>query len=258
MAATGCGQGDPDVRGVWVSFDGSRPVSLALSDENRYAILDGNEPIAYGSYRQDPSRLSLTQIAGANEPTSQFNTIFHGVDDLELRTLGASNLAIHFRRVAPVDKAMLMVNRALILRRGSGEPRLGRLESGPAAPAPDARSAQNKCFSNLSRLATVVSLYASDYDDQLPQGPKWQDATSPYAADDSIYRCPAAPAAGYAFNASLSGVARASVADSSKVILLFESNELRPNVSDGLASLLLSPRHGAVLIAYLDGHVGTR
>ncbi len=83
---------------------------------------------------------------------------------------------------------------------------------------------QTVCLSNLKQIGLAVSMYASDYDDQMPWCqtfvawgyvgelgmPGWLQAIEPYTKNTGVYKCPSAPGQAlthYTFNACAMGLA---------------------------------------------------
>ena len=75
------------------------------------------------------------------------------------------------------------------------------------------KATTTSCMSNLKQLATAQLMYASDYDETLPDAGTWIDAQMPYLMNESIYLCPEDPApfmpgtfpVSYGMNVALSG-----------------------------------------------------
>lgn len=115
------------------------------------------------------------------------------------------------------------------------------------------------CAINLKELDRSLSLYAADFDGSYPDSSKWSDSLAPYTARESAYTCPSLVKEGgkygYAMSTEFSGVRASGIADPVQAILLYESSNLAANASDRYTSLLQTPRHLHVWIAYADGHV---
>jgi prepilin-type processing-associated H-X9-DG protein len=113
------------------------------------------------------------------------------------------------------------------------------------------------CTAHLGQLAAGIRAYATENDDRLPKGADWCEAIQGHMRGAQAFRCPACPPGercAYAFNAALSGVARATVAAPAETVLLFESAG-GWNASGGLELVLARPRHpGGVGVAFADGH----
>lgn len=118
--------------------------------------------------------------------------------------------------------------------------------------------------SNLKQSSLAVIMYSSDWDDRLPPGMSWVDATFPYAKNDQIYRSPAATkvdkaAYGFAFRKELGLKKIASYRDADRWITIFDSTILSRNATSSLGSMPVPGRYGSGTntsngVAFLDGH----
>ena len=116
------------------------------------------------------------------------------------------------------------------------------------------------CVQNLSQIGKAMRMYASDNDDQFPLRQRWCDALQPDVGrlDDkaeSVFQCPKLPAvrSGYAYNASLSGIAEGRLDDAASLVGAFDG---RGGWNSTGGAELLDPRHrGTANVLYADGHV---
>ena len=125
------------------------------------------------------------------------------------------------------------------------------------------RSPDTACLSNVKQCATGHLIYASDYDDLLPNRDRWMDDLVPYTKNPDIFKCTVVidkkkpDLYGYCFNGALSEVKVPELAET--VPLVFDSINLARNASGSLDSLPKPGRHGkdrpGNSIAYADGHV---
>lgn len=110
----------------------------------------------------------------------------------------------------------------------------------------------------LSKLTIGMLEYGQDWDDVLPTGPGWMDATMPYVRDASLYRSPRVQATGYgyAFNSALAGRSMNAFPDSETIPLLFDSTDLSASAVAATSTMPNPPRYGSRnTISYLDGHL---
>lgn len=128
---------------------------------------------------------------------------------------------------------------------------------GAAQQAADpAKAHQSACASNLYQLSKAMLMYAQDYDNRLPPADRWSRALLPYYKSAQTLSCPAdGKADGYALNRNLSGADLKRVAKPAETVLLFESDQHKPNAS-GTREAAAETRHaGGSNFAYVDGHV---
>jgi prepilin-type processing-associated H-X9-DG protein len=118
------------------------------------------------------------------------------------------------------------------------------------------------CLSHVKQLGIALRMYQEDYDGRFPQASEWMDATYPYDKNKSVYRCTSVDAShpndfGYAFNASLSLKALDKSKAPEKIVVLYDSNDLRWNAyASGRTGAANPPRHkGMNNFAFADGHV---
>jgi len=103
------------------------------------------------------------------------------------------------------------------------------------------------CISNVKRLGIANVIYAAEFDDKFPLGPKWNEAIAKYEPDETTFHCPIAlresgPSSyGYGFNEDMAG--EGVVPAPEKTILLFESQDLSPGFLGGEADLADPVRH---------------
>lgn len=137
------------------------------------------------------------------------------------------------------------------------------------------------CFYKAQVIALSMSMYMNENDDHLPASDRWVSSVSPYM---KTYRdsgppfiCPSVGGKRpcYAMNQALDGIDVNDVADTSKVVMVFESVP-GDNPVGGKELLPKPPRHGSsarnqtgginefrvfryikdqYIIAFLDGHV---
>ena len=118
------------------------------------------------------------------------------------------------------------------------------------------------CLSNMKQLSLAIMMYATDYDDHLPEATHWMDLTYPYVMYQDTYKCPGLlkknlPGYGYAFHRHLSQKPLPKIKAPATVIMLFESNNLAYNATDPLTTLLSEGRHegqNKINIGFADGH----
>lgn len=125
---------------------------------------------------------------------------------------------------------------------------------------------QTRCLSNVKQIGIATVMYANDFDDRLPPGATWMDATEKYAEYPRIFACPAVSRPGlltprvggkygYAVNTSLSGKTAKSIKDPGKVIWVFESSDLARNATGDPSTSPAPNRHGPGRTeGYADGH----
>jgi prepilin-type processing-associated H-X9-DG protein len=117
------------------------------------------------------------------------------------------------------------------------------------------------CLSNLKQLTLAELIYASDFDDHLPDSQTWMDRLVPYAKNEDLYHCPDVKktnphAYGYAMNCELSGKKGSDIAKPEMAPLVFDSVLLARNATSGFYGFPDPPRHDRNNVAYVDGHVG--
>jgi prepilin-type processing-associated H-X9-DG protein len=122
------------------------------------------------------------------------------------------------------------------------------------------KATSTSCLSNMKQLGLALLMYVQDYDEKFPPAAEWMDMTLPYLKNENTYRCPGVAekdkfAYGYGFNRKLERTLYEKIAEPEKTIMLFESWNLKKNVSDSVLTLLESPRHNDTInLAYADGH----
>ncbi len=125
---------------------------------------------------------------------------------------------------------------------------------------PNRRSA---CLSNLKQCALGAIMYASGYDDTLPNATRWMDLEKPYVKREEIFHDPldVKPGEyGYAFRERLSDKSLSGLLEPEKVMLEFDSNLTSRNAHSELWSLPQDGRHknsggiGFDNITFADGH----
>ena len=118
---------------------------------------------------------------------------------------------------------------------------------------------KNICAMNLLDMVRDLKLYASDFDDRLPNANAWMDAIQPRELTDKFLHdvIGIKPGEyGYAFRDKASGISIPEVEDPKLFILVFDSTLIGKN-AHGDASTLPRPgrHHGADYIMSLDDHL---
>ncbi|MCC7231173.1 MAG: type II secretion system protein [Fimbriimonadaceae bacterium] len=123
---------------------------------------------------------------------------------------------------------------------------------------------RSMAISNLKQSSLAVLMYSADWNDRLPPGVSWVDATFPYAKNDLIYRSPAASkvdkaAYGFAFRKELGLKKIAGYRDPDRWAMIFDSTILIRNATSGLETMPQPGRYGSGAsasngVAFLDGH----
>lgn len=113
------------------------------------------------------------------------------------------------------------------------------------------------CLANVKQLAVAIAIYRKENNDVLPPV-KWTTAIMPLIQNHDMLDCPLYRqhrGGAYAMNAALVGKPGWSVADESKVTLLFEFDGLGPNTIANVADRAKSRHDGSSSIAYASAHV---
>lgn len=128
----------------------------------------------------------------------------------------------------------------------------------PTYGYPKTLARASQCMSNAKQSAVALQLYASDYNQLLPDRDLWMDAIVPYTKNEP-FRCPnlmkdgRTDEYGYCLNASVKTFRNLPSPDVTP--LVFESVNLARNASGGIDSLPKPGRHeGSNSIAFADGH----
>jgi hypothetical protein len=119
-----------------------------------------------------------------------------------------------------------------------------------------ARIQTMSCVTNITQLALQVLNYASDHQNQFPPAETWCDTLQSTGLPEETFRCPTGDKdqrCHYAYNAKLSGLEKSSI-DYRDTVLLFETKG-GWNLSGGRKLLLNHPRHGQIVVAFVDGRV---
>jgi hypothetical protein len=117
-------------------------------------------------------------------------------------------------------------------------------------------ASDTRCISNLKQIGLAGVLYASDYDDTLPEADSWVDVFEPYLREFDGFQCPAELLPyGYAFNKEVSRVTVTELEAPDMVPLVFDSTIGSRNAVSGLETLPDPPRHrrDRNFAAYVDG-----
>ncbi len=128
----------------------------------------------------------------------------------------------------------------------------------PVYGYPKTKARAGQCMSNVKQNAVALQLYASDYNELLPDRDLWMDAIVPYTKHEPFH-CPDLMKAGrmdeygYCVNASLKTLHN--LPSPEVTPLVFESVNLARNASGGIDSLPKPGRHeGSNSVAFADGH----
>jgi prepilin-type processing-associated H-X9-DG protein len=125
---------------------------------------------------------------------------------------------------------------------------------------------RTQCLSNVKQMSTAALMYSTDNDGRLPLDANWMDGIERLVRSDRVLGCPvlsrsrpfmrvASGAYGYAVNKTTSGKVLANIKDPYAVIWVFESSDLRRNVSEDPAFSTAPNRHGLGRnVGYIDGH----
>ncbi|MCW3097886.1 MAG: hypothetical protein JWL77_3504 [Chthonomonadaceae bacterium] len=120
------------------------------------------------------------------------------------------------------------------------------------------------CLSNMKQAQLGVLMYQEDYDGRFPPASQWMDVTLSYVKDKNVYRCPDLHSSqptdyGHGFNASLSLQPREKYKAPEKVIMLYDSSDLRWNANaPGRTGAANPPRHPTGdSFGFADGHAKT-
>jgi len=122
-----------------------------------------------------------------------------------------------------------------------------------------ARAAARKavCLTNVKNVSLGLLMYMSDWNEICPDSANWCETLDEYIKNREVLVCPDAPKqdCGYAYNAALSDLHLAAVADPTNTVALFESDRGWNAAGDPAALLPIEPRHlGGDNFGYLDGH----
>ncbi len=120
------------------------------------------------------------------------------------------------------------------------------------------KAGTTSCMANLKQLTTAQLMYASDWDQVLPDASTWTDAQMPYLKNESIYLCPEDPSpfmpgtwpVSYGMNVALSG----------QDLRKLPNPALSPSLYDATAPsgdhTIGAFRHNdGVNVGFVDGHV---
>ncbi len=114
------------------------------------------------------------------------------------------------------------------------------------------------CFSNLRQVGLAVSMYAQDYDRQLPFAASWHDAVYPYLKNEYVFQCPSAEdqtQSSYGLNRRITGLHLPDLSNPVEAVMDFDSIPGR-NQAGGVELLPEPPRHvDGENIGFIDGHV---
>lgn len=119
------------------------------------------------------------------------------------------------------------------------------------------------CYGNMRELASMVYIYAEDFDDQYAPAKTWTEALSPYTARaKDVFACPTVESDltpnkpyGYAYNDGVAGRKMGSIKSPANTVAIFESNRFERNLQGGKDLLAIPGRHGGSNnIAFADGH----
>lgn len=114
-----------------------------------------------------------------------------------------------------------------------------------------------KCQTNLKQIALGMAQYAQDYDERFPLANSWTDGVQPYVKNADVFNCPALPEShegGYAFNSKMSSQYQPNLADTAKIVALYETTLLKRNAYGMGENLAFRHLRGANY-AFADGHV---
>ena len=125
-----------------------------------------------------------------------------------------------------------------------------------------ARNRDFGCTTNLRQIGMSLTMYAADYDDQLPDPGRWMDQLHARGIPDAVMHCPVAALAnpahfGYAYNKTLGGK-KASILDP-LMPTVFDSTLFGRNANSKFDSFPIGRHRGGGRtyhnVLHLDGHV---
>jgi prepilin-type processing-associated H-X9-DG protein len=129
----------------------------------------------------------------------------------------------------------------------------------PAFERSRATARKAVCTSNMKNLALAAQMFATDHENQLPDGDRWVAELEPYVKSQSVFQCPedkSGAACSYAMNKNLSGKSLDDLEDASLVVLFYETAKPDDNPVGDPSEAADPPRHlGGNNVAYADGHV---
>lgn len=254
----GCGA-PADIKGVWAAVEDNKSTTAAFGDDGHYIFEEQGQPVAFGSYQYDKGLLSLDFLG---LQTWKMSAKLVSNDELELSDEKAVGAVVHFKRIAGIEKARDYIaegkNRVFASSGGLASPSSGPF-SGSVPAAPVERRDLTTCLSNLKQVALAANIYATDYDNAMPPAGDWQERLYPYSKTNAIFTCPTlknqGQSEGYAYNSAVAGVLMTSLASPASTIGFFETAMIGHDYSaDPATSLLGTPRHEKVGVAYADGH----
>jgi len=119
------------------------------------------------------------------------------------------------------------------------------------------KAEQAACLDNLKQIALAAAMFAADHGNALPDADKWVDELAPYAKNEQIFRCPAAPNLeyGYAMSRALSGQWQDRILQPAVQVAFFETDLGTRNAAGGAEAVCKPGRHnGGNNFAFADGH----
>ncbi len=253
VSGCGCGSKQRNLDGYWVPNDPNLGYALKFGKDEVEAIV-GPLRVAF-DFKQNGDKLEINRADG-DKVGMNVSVI------VKLEWIDADHIQITSDSVtlfAPDEN-----RRTTIMHRATREEAEKYVEGGAGRqvgpsepPQPQTPQSQSTtCVSNLKQLGTAALLYATDYDQVLPDS-LWQAQLNPYTKNIALFKCPALKfvwASGYSYNLAPAGRRLDSVKAPPSMAMFFESEISAPNTAD-IASFLTKSRHdGTISLVYLDGH----
>ena len=111
----------------------------------------------------------------------------------------------------------------------------------------------------LKQLSVGFLIYASDYDDNLPPGPKWVENLTPYIQAETTFHSPVFTDPGqygFAYDSGAAGKSITTFDFPAQISLDFDSTILTKSAVSTTITLPVPARYqGGNFIGYIDGHV---